>query len=453
MRYTVVPSLIIILLRKIPIILENEGDFFSLQIGFSFYEKYIFKFCYPNYIGYLLYGVYEGMGRTKDDAVSPAIGTILLVALMVVFVAVVAVVVMGLSGGLFDSKEVGLTLRPYGIDSESERGISLTVHCGADAGDLVMLSASLNGPELVYRETGASYVVNPQVGPDYRFKVVESNVIVQTTRGNSINVDLETTEILPVNATEYYVTVTGTFRDGTEQVLLIQRVTLPAISGKGAVTDENQYVKITPYSISDKYPGHGFIVTRFNESIDVTRVEFELTTPSEKTIPSHDLKSGAAGDTSMQTSYDISTTAGGSPSGWNANPYPNLQNYWALGELTGTVTVTLKVDDEPKTVSIPNIVVPPRVNIFEDTSKYAGEIKYDNSGKLSLTSTGSTSLPIPKSIYFISSGEPEKVDENSPGLQSHAGQTLEAYVKVHVDPTEVWYRVASVPVNSLLPSS
>jgi hypothetical protein len=69
------------------------------------------------------------MGRTKDDAVSPAIGTILFVSLMVVFVAVVAVVVMGLSGGLFDSKEVGLTLRPYGIDSESERGISLTVHC------------------------------------------------------------------------------------------------------------------------------------------------------------------------------------------------------------------------------------------------------------------------------------------------------------------------------------
>jgi hypothetical protein len=314
-----------------------------------------------------------------------------------------------------------------------------------------MLSASLNGPELVYRETGASYVVNPHVGPDYRFKVVESNVIVQTTRGNSIDVDLETTEILPVNATEYYVTVTGTFRDGTEQVLLIQKVSLSAISGKGAVTDENQYVKITPYSISDKYPGHGFIVTRLNESIDVTLVEFKLTTPSEKTISSHDLKSGAAGDTSMQTSYDISTTAGGSPSGWNANPYPNLQNYWALGELNGTVTVKLKMNDEPKTVSIPNIVVPPRVNIFEDPSKYAGEIKYQN-GELSLTSDkGSLSNP---QYYFISSGEPEKVNGNTLNdLQSHAGQTLEAYVKVSINPTEVWYRVASVPVNSLLPSS
>ena len=89
---------------------------------------------------------------SQDAAVSPAIGTILLVALTVVFVAVAAVVAMGLANGMFDMKQVGLTLEPYGIASE-ERGISLTVHGGADAGDLVSLSASLNGPELVYRET------------------------------------------------------------------------------------------------------------------------------------------------------------------------------------------------------------------------------------------------------------------------------------------------------------
>lgn len=247
----------------------------------------------PIHIGYILWGVHEEMGRRKDGAVSPAIGTILLVALTVVFVAVAAVVATGLANGMFDMKQVGLTLTPYGINSEGERGISLTVHGGADAGDLVSLSAALNGPELVYSD-GTSSVKNPVIGKDYRFKAVESNVIIDTVRPGNADVKLETTEILPVNATEYYVTVTGTFRDGTEQVLLIQKVTLPAIPKSGSVSDAEGYVSVSPYSISDNYPAHGFIIT----VLDPKKYALDRTTATF-TVTSHqkilDIKTGWLG--------------------------------------------------------------------------------------------------------------------------------------------------------------
>ena len=85
----------------------------------------------------------------------------------VVFVAVVAVVVTGLAGGMFDAKQVGLTLKPYAVGGENpEHGVGILVHGGADAGDLVSLSASIGNPALTYNKTDDS-VSNPQVGVDY----------------------------------------------------------------------------------------------------------------------------------------------------------------------------------------------------------------------------------------------------------------------------------------------
>lgn len=384
---------------------------------------------------------------SQDTAVSPAIGTILLVALTVVFIAVAAVVAMGLAGGIFDMKHVGLTLEPYSIDSESERGISLTVHGGADAADLVSLSVSLNGPELVYQD-GNSSVENPLIGKDYRFKAVESNVIVETKR-EGLNVQLETTEVLPVNATEYYVTVTGTFRDGTEQVLLIQKVTLPAIAGKGSASDAEGSISVSSYSISDKYPGHGFIITVLDP------VKYELVLDSaEFFVPSKNkvLKKDNRGltpskDSASSASYDINTVAGDSEKGWDSTPYPDPTTYWALGELTGDVTVYVKDKTGQSTeVTVSGIVIPERVNIFEDTSKYAGEITYNkNTSKIGYTPTVGGSGKV---LYYLlpSKTEVTTLDPDAPPNDP----TLEAYVKVRVNPTEVWYRVGSAKVNDLL---
>ena len=406
------------------------------------------------------------MSRKNDSAVSPVIGTILLVAMTVIFVALVAVVVMGLSSGMFDSKQVGLTLTPYGINSEGERGIFVTIFGGADAGDLVSLSASLNGPELVYRETNNSSVVNPAVGPDYRFKAVESNTHVTTIRGkvNKIEVDLNTTEILPVAATEYVVTVTGKFRDGTEQVLLIQKVTLPAIPKSGSVSDAAGYVSVSTYSISDNYPGHGFIIHVLDpDKYELRRdlVEFTVTS-RQPTVLLTDSNGGMArrnfdeGDLT-RVSFDINTATNGSPSTWENTPYPDLETCWPLGKLTGNVTVTVKDKDtqnsNPKIVTVSGIVIPPRVNIFENTSKYAGTIRLSEN-KIQYISSNGDSSPI--CYYFISSGAPVILSDTNNArsvLEKHRGEILEAYVKeekVGDTMTKVWYRVASVPVSTLL---
>ena len=403
------------------------------------------------------------MGRKNDNAVSPVIGTILLVALTVIFVAVVAVVATGLAGGMFDSKQVGLTLTPYGINSEGERGIFVTIFGGADAGDLVSLSASLNGPELVYRETNNSSVVNPAVGPDYRFKAVESNTHVTTIRGkvNKIEVDLNTTEILPVAATEYVVTVTGKFRDGTGQVLLIQKVTLPAIPKSGSVSDAAGYVSVSTYSISDNYPGHGFIIQVLDPEMDELNrdtVKFTVTSP-HSTTPLENKKGMVRRDFDegdrTRVSYDLDTAIGNSLGTWDTTPYPNLTQCWALGKLTGDVTVTVKdrgTDNNLKTVTVSGIVIPPRVNIFENTSKYAGTISLSKNEIQYIPSNGGSSSLC---YYFISSGAPVKLSETNnarSALEKHLGEILEAYVKVTDvgNETKVWYRVASIPVSILL---
>lgn len=401
---------------------------------------------------------------SHDAAVSPAIGTILLVALTVVFVAVAAVVAMGLADGMFNMKQVGLTLTPYGISSEGERGISLTMYGGADAGDLVSLSAALNGPELVYSD-GNSTVANPQVGQNYRFKAVESNVIVHTTRGNQngIAVDLNTTEIKAVPATEYVVTVTGTFRDGTEQVLLIQKVTLPAIPKSGSASDATGYVSVSPYSISENYPGHGFIINVLDTSkYELVRDSAQFTFTSghsgtllvKKGLTRWDFKKDNKDD-STKASYDISTTAAGSPGGWDSTPYPNLDTYWALGELTGTVTVMVKEigkDETKKEVTVQDIVIPKRVNIFENKSKYDGTISYDSkTEKLSYAPTVGSASP---NTYYLLPSE-SQVTDNKPDFGDDSTDTIvEAYMKVNNvggSNTNVWYRVGSAKISDLNP--
>lgn len=403
---------------------------------------------------------------SHDAAVSPVIGTILLVALTVVFVAVTAIVVTGLANGMFDAKQVGLTLTPYGINSEGERGISLIVYGGADAGDLVSLSAALNGPELIYSD-GNSTVANPQVGQNYRFKAVESNVIVHTTRGNQngIAVDLNTTEIKAVPATEYVVTVTGTFRDGTEQVLLIQKVTLPAIPKSGSASDATGYVSVSPYSISENYPGHGFIITVLDPEkyeLDRTTATFTVTSPhktQQLTVKNGLGQRNFANDDLTKSSYDISTTistttdgTAGSSGGWDSTPYPNLNRYWALGELTGTVTVMVKEkgkDETKKEVTVQDIVIPKRVNIFENKSKYDGTISYDSkTGTLSYTPTVGSAYP--KTYYLLPSES--QVINNKPDFSTHSTDTIvEAYIKeINVGgTTNVWYRVGSAKVRDL----
>lgn len=212
---------------------------------------------------------------------------------------------MGLSNGMFDTKQVGLTLEPYSIDSESERVILLTVYAGRSPFPLDIPErsrAGIPGNWKFFRR-------QPCRWKDYRFKAIET-LVVEPDNRSSGGVGLVTTKILPGEAKEYVVTVTGTFRDGMEQVLLIKKITLPAISGKGTFSDGDKYVLVMPYSIYDKYSGHGFIVPVLDPK------KFSLNTGYAKFSMNYYKPSVGKGltqgkDVSIsQSSYDISPTLG-----------------------------------------------------------------------------------------------------------------------------------------------
>ncbi len=198
-----------------------------------------------------------------------------------------------------------------------------------------------------------------------------------------------------------------------------------------------------------------------------TTATFEITSPKKTPI-------SVEGDPQKdnRSTYDLSTKLGSSGSGWDQTPYPDTENkHWMLGALTGNVTVTVTLSSgESFPVTVGPITIPARKNIFENKNYLDGTISYDKVSETVNLSLTKKKLPSGNSLqnvnpnlayYFIQSGKPVMTDfvtgqrETAISLPvatlaNHTGQTLEAYVKVHVDPTEVWYRVASVPVNSLL---
>lgn len=78
----------------------------------------------------------------SEDAVSPVIGTILLVAITVVLISIIAAVIMGMSGGLQGHKEVGLTVQPniydydLGKGPEERQGVTVVFQGGRDLAEI-----------------------------------------------------------------------------------------------------------------------------------------------------------------------------------------------------------------------------------------------------------------------------------------------------------------------------
>ena len=97
----------------------------------------------------------------KNDGVSPVIGTILLVAITVVLVAIISAVVMGMAGSIGTGHVVGVQVAPTDVDGEI-----LIIISGADAGNLAGISAYLDDvPGKYYGSTS----IKPIVGTPYNF--------------------------------------------------------------------------------------------------------------------------------------------------------------------------------------------------------------------------------------------------------------------------------------------
>lgn len=191
----------------------------------------------------------------RDPGVSPVIGTILLVAFTVVVVAIVAFVAMGLSGGMFDAREVGLTLTPYSTDGFTpEHGVAVTIMGGRDAGDITELRLSLNDPALYYQTRGGSYVPDPTTGITYRYFADTGTYLKPYGQTWVMTNELNNTGALK----NRLVTVTGKFHDGYEQVLLIKKITIPAMTGV-AQQFNHAYVRVPDlHKHQPEFPGTAY---------------------------------------------------------------------------------------------------------------------------------------------------------------------------------------------------
>ncbi len=123
--------------------------------------------------------------KRNDDAVSPVIGVILMVAITVILAAVIAAFVFGLVGNVGGAKVVGMTTT---INSTNNTIIDIFWQGGADLASLQDISGTVNGTPF------APVNVTPSVG--------------------SIS-PIETGEII-----EGRVVLVGKFSDGSEQILL-----------------------------------------------------------------------------------------------------------------------------------------------------------------------------------------------------------------------------------------
>lgn len=100
----------------------------------------------------------------EDNAVSPVIATILLVAIVMVLAAVVAVVALGMAGGQNDLKDVGLTVTSDHTD------VMVTLFTGQDVSDLQSLRVSVAGnPYMTESQSTNTTDCVRQIGVPIRF--------------------------------------------------------------------------------------------------------------------------------------------------------------------------------------------------------------------------------------------------------------------------------------------
>lgn len=119
--------------------------------------------------------------KKNEEAVSPVIGVILMVAITVILAAVIAAFVFGMAGNVGKTKVVAITAqRP------SETNISVTNMGGPDVLTLTLLNVSVDG-------------------------VAASSSLTKDT-GSTVN--------LITTSGKRHVIVTGTFADASQQVLL-----------------------------------------------------------------------------------------------------------------------------------------------------------------------------------------------------------------------------------------
>jgi flagellin-like protein len=96
----------------------------------------------------------------NDEAVSPVIGVILMVAITVILAAVIAAFVFGMAGGISNTKSVAATAQQVGGDE-----VQVTYQGGQDNVDVLSIIATVEGttstnPQVMGNTVGSALVFN-----------------------------------------------------------------------------------------------------------------------------------------------------------------------------------------------------------------------------------------------------------------------------------------------------
>ncbi|RXE55397.1 hypothetical protein ABH15_11660 [Methanoculleus taiwanensis] len=137
--------------------------------------------------------------RENEDAVSPVIGVILMVAITVILAAVIAAFVFGMAGSVDTQKNVAI-----GVKQVATNNLQVTVQGGQDLPELQYLKVTIDGGTAIYTIDGQSTLEATTA-----VKVVTSSLSVGevfTAAGLSDSND--------------HVVVVGHFNDGKEQLLI-----------------------------------------------------------------------------------------------------------------------------------------------------------------------------------------------------------------------------------------
>lgn len=143
------------------------------------------------------------MTKSKEDAVSPVIGVILMVAVTVILAAVIAAFVFGMGSNVQKSKVVAVT--GQNIDDS----IVLTFQGGQDAGQVSGLTTTATVADGNAPTIGGSAIADG--GAEWTAVTVGSTQTL--VRGAGATADT-------TNSAKVHVVVTATFLDGTQAVVL-----------------------------------------------------------------------------------------------------------------------------------------------------------------------------------------------------------------------------------------
>jgi len=145
--------------------------------------------------------------RENEDAVSPVIGVILMVAITVILAAVIAAFVFGMAGNIQSTKSVAATVTQQGQDK-----IIITYQGGPDAADVAYLRVTAPNTT-VYNTTDAKGELK---------KIDETNAAGKPpTVGASMTLTLDPNDDVDKDWSDRdHVVVTAHFKDGSDQVIL-----------------------------------------------------------------------------------------------------------------------------------------------------------------------------------------------------------------------------------------